>query len=194
MVVEQSSRGERAFDIYSRLLRDRIIILGTPIDSTVANLIMAQLLFLASEDAQKDIALYINSPGGEVTAGLLIFDTMNHIPCDVSTICAGQAASMAAILLANGAKGKRISLPNASVMIHQPLGGVQGQATDIEIHARRIVEMREHLNQLLAAATGQSIERIRQDTDRDHYLSAVQAKEYGLIDEILIKGSDAKSS
>lgn len=184
-VIEQTSRGERAYDIYSRLLKDRIIMLGSPIDDTVANSIVAQLLFLAAEDPEKDISLYINSPGGSITAGMAIYDTMQHIKPDVSTICIGLAASMGSFLLMAGAKGKRFALPNSEVMIHQPLGGTQGQAADIEIHAKRIIQMREKLNKIYAERTGQSLEVIERDTDRDKFLSAEEAKEYGLIDEVL---------
>jgi len=185
MVIEQTNRGERAYDIYSRLLKDRIIFLGSPIDDTVSNSIIAQLLFLAAEDPEKDIHLYINSPGGSITAGMAIYDTMQFIKPDVSTIAVGMAASMGAFLLAAGAKGKRFGLPNSEVMIHQPLGGTQGQASDIEIHARRIIEMKKRLNQILAERTGQTLKKIEKDTDRDNFLSAEQAKEYGIIDEII---------
>ena len=185
MVIEQTNRGERAYDIYSRLLKDRIIFLGSPIDDAVANTVVAQLLFLAAEDPEKDISLYINSPGGSITAGMAIYDTMQFIKPDVSTIAIGMAASMGAFHLTAGAKGKRYALPNSEVMIHQPLGGTQGQASDIEIHAKRILEMREMLNEILAERTGQPIERIRKDTDRDNFLTAEAAKEYGLIDEII---------
>lgn len=185
MVVEQSQRGERAFDIYSRLLKDRIIFVGTPIDDDVANVIIAQLLFLAAEDSSKDISLYINSPGGSVTAGLAIYDTIQFIKPAVSTICMGQAASMAAVLLACGTKGKRFILPNARVMIHQPLGGAQGQASDIGIQAREILRMQDKINELIATHTGQSAERVKKDTDRDYFMSAEEAKEYGLVDEII---------
>ncbi|MDD3268325.1 MAG: ATP-dependent Clp endopeptidase proteolytic subunit ClpP [Syntrophomonadaceae bacterium] len=185
MVVEQTNRGERSYDIYSRLLKDRIIFLGTAIDDTVANLIVAQLLFLEAEDPDKDISLYINSPGGSISAGLAIYDTLQVIrPC-VSTICVGLAASMGAFLLAAGEKGKRFALPNAEIMIHQPSGGTQGQATDIEIHARRIISMKESLNKILAERTGQALERIQKDTERDYFMSASEAKEYGIIDDIL---------
>lgn len=184
-VIEQTNRGERAYDIYSRLLKDRIIFLGTPINDVVANSIVAQLLFLQAEDPDKDISLYINSPGGSITAGMAIYDTMQHIKPSVSTICIGMAASMGAFLLAAGEKGKRYALPNSEVMIHQPLGGAQGQASDIEIAAKRIIKMREHLNQILAERTGQPLERIQRDTDRDNFLSAQEAKEYGLIDEVI---------
>ncbi len=185
MVIEQTNRGERAYDIYSRLLKDRIIIIGTPIDDNSANLIIAQLLFLEAEDPEKDISIYVNSPGGLVTSGLAIYDTMQYIKSDVSTICIGQASSMGAVLLAAGARGKRFALPNARIMIHQPLGGFQGQATDIGIHAKEILKTRERLNEVLAKHTGQSLERIRMDTERDFFLSSEEAKEYGLIDAIL---------
>ncbi|MFC5558691.1 ATP-dependent Clp endopeptidase proteolytic subunit ClpP [Ureibacillus thermophilus] len=184
-VIEQTNRGERAYDIYSRLLKDRIILLGSPIDDNVANSIVAQLLFLAAEDPDKDISLYINSPGGSITAGMAIYDTMQYIKPDVQTICIGMAASMGAFLLSAGAKGKRYALPNAEVMIHQPLGGAQGQATEIEIAAKRILFLRDKLNKLLADHTGQPIEKIAQDTDRDNFMTAEQAKEYGLIDHII---------
>ncbi|MBX0310380.1 MAG: ATP-dependent Clp endopeptidase proteolytic subunit ClpP [Sulfurihydrogenibium sp.] len=187
IVIEQTPRGERAYDIYSRLLKDRIILLGTPIDDHVANLVVAQLLFLESEDPDKDIYMYINSPGGVVTAGLAIYDTMNYIKPDVVTICMGQAASMAAFLLSAGAKGKRYSLPNARIMIHQPIGGFQGQATDIEIHAREILRLKRMLNEYLAKHTGQPIEKIEADTERDFFMSAEEAKEYGLIDKVIYK-------
>lgn len=185
IVVEQTSRGERAYDIYSRLLKDRIIFIGTPINDDVANSIIAQLLFLEADDPDKDIHVYMNSPGGVVTSGLAIYDTMNYIKAPVSTICLGQAASMGAVLLTAGTKGKRFSLPNSRIMIHQPLGGFQGQATDIEIHAREILRMRETLNEILAKHTGQSIEKIQQDTERDFFMSGEQAKEYGLVDEVI---------
>lgn len=185
MVVEQSARGERAFDIYSRLLRDRVIFLGGPIDDHVANLVVAQLLFLESENPDKDISIYINSPGGVVTAGLAIYDTMQFIKPDVSTMCIGQAASMGALLLAGGQKGKRFLLPNARVMIHQPLGGVQGQASDIAIHAEETLKIRTRLNQILAQHTGQPEEVIAKDTDRDNFMGAQRACEYGLVDKIL---------
>jgi len=185
IVIEQTGRGERAYDIYSRLLKDRIIMLGTPIDDHIANLIVAQLLFLEAEDPEKDIYLYINSPGGVVTAGLAIYDTMQYIKPDVVTICMGQAASMGAVLLAAGAPGKRFALPHARIMIHQPLGGFQGQATDIEIHAKEILRLKKMLNEILAKHTGQPIEKIEQDTDRDYFMSAQEAKEYGLIDKVL---------
>ncbi len=184
MVVEQTNRGERAYDIYSRLLKDRIIFMGGPIDDSVANLVIAQLLFLEAEDPEKDIHLYINSPGGVVTAGMAIYDTMQYVRPPVSTICLGQAASMGSLLLTAGAKGKRYSLPYARIMIHQPLGGVQGQATDIDIHAKEILRMKEIVNGILARHTGQSLEKITQDTERDFFMSAQQAKEYGIIDEV----------
>ncbi|MBI3080884.1 MAG: ATP-dependent Clp endopeptidase proteolytic subunit ClpP, partial [candidate division NC10 bacterium] len=182
MVVEQTSRGERAYDIFSRLLKDRIIFLGTPIDDADANLIIAQLIFLEAEDPEKDIHVYINCPGGSVTAGLAIYDTMCYIKPDVETICMGQAASMGALLLAAGTKGKRFALPHARIMIHQPLGGVQGQATDIDIQAKEILRMREEVNRILTQHTGQPLEKIQRETDRDFFMSAHQAKEYGLID------------
>ncbi|KYG30766.1 ATP-dependent Clp endopeptidase proteolytic subunit ClpP [Alkalihalobacillus trypoxylicola] len=184
-VIEQTNRGERAYDIYSRLLKDRIVMLGSAIDDNVANSIVAQLLFLNAEDPEKDISLYINSPGGSITAGMAIYDTMQFIKPKVSTICIGMAASMGAFLLAAGEPGKRYALPNSEVMIHQPLGGTQGQASDIEIHARRIIEMRETLNKILAERTGQSLDVISRDTDRDNFMSADKAKEYGLIDDII---------
>lgn len=185
IVVEQSGRGERSYDIYSRLLKDRIVFLGGPINDDVANLVIAQLLFLEAEDPDKDIHLYINSPGGVVTAGMAIYDTMQYIKPDVSTICVGSAASMGAVLLTAGAKGKRYALPHARVMIHQPLGGVQGQASEIEIHAREILRMREELNGLLASHSGQPIDVIARDTDRDNFMSTEDAVKYGLIDEVL---------
>ena len=185
MVVEQSSRGERAYDIYSRLLKDRIIFIVGKIDDYVANLVVAQLLFLESEDPKKDIYMYINSPGGVITSGLSILDTMNYLKCDVSTVCFGQAASMGAVLLAGGVKGKRFALPNSRVMIHQPLGGVQGQATDIEIHAKEIKTLKEKLNNILATATGQTLKKIEKDTERDFFMDSKEAAKYGLIDEIL---------
>lgn len=184
-VIEQSSRGERAYDIYSRLLKDRIIMLGSAIDDNVANSIVSQLLFLQAQDAEKDIYLYINSPGGSVTAGFAIYDTIQHIKPDVQTICIGMAASMGSFLLAAGAKGKRYALPNAEVMIHQPLGGAQGQATEIEIAANHILKTRAKLNKILSERTGQPIEKIEKDTDRDNFLTADEAKEYGLIDEVM---------
>jgi ATP-dependent Clp protease protease subunit len=187
MVVEQTNRGERSYDIYSRLLKDRIILLGSAIDDNVANVIVAQLLFLAAEDPEKDIHLYINSPGGSITAGMAIYDTMQFIKPDVETNCIGIAASMGSFLLAAGAKGKRFALPNSEVMIHQPLGGAQGQASDIEIRAKRIIKMRDKLNHLYADFTGQPIERIAKDTDRDNFMSAQEALEYGLIDKVIEK-------
>lgn len=192
MVVEQTARGERAFDIYSRLLKDRVIFLSSPIDDTVASLVVAQLLFLESENPDKDISLYINSPGGVVTAGLAIYDTMQFIKPDVSTMCIGQAASMGAFLLAAGAKGKRFCLPNARVMIHQPLGGVQGQASDIAIHAEETLKIRTRLNQLLSHHTGQPEEVIAKDTDRDNFMTADKAHKYGIIDKILDYRGDKK--
>jgi ATP-dependent Clp protease protease subunit len=189
MVVEQTARGERAYDIYSRLLKERVIFIVGPIEDHMANLVVAQLLFLESENPEKDIALYINSPGGIVTSGLAIYDTMQFVKPDVTTICVGQAASMGAVLLAGGAKGKRYSLPHSRVMIHQPLGGFQGQATDIEIHTREILETRERLNRILANHTGQTLDRIKEDTDRDNFMSAEAAKAYGLIDHVLDKRS-----
>jgi ATP-dependent Clp protease protease subunit len=185
MVVEQTSRGERAFDIYSRLLKDNIIFLGTPIDDQIANLIVAQLLFLEAEDPEKDINLYINSPGGSVTAGLAIYDTMQFIRPDVTTICVGMCASMGALLLTAGAKGKRFALPNSRILIHQPSGGMQGQASDVRIHAEELIRIRELTSQILAKHTGQSLEQVELDVERDRYLSAAQAKEYGLIDEVI---------
>jgi ATP-dependent Clp protease protease subunit len=185
MVVEQSARGERSYDIYSRLLKDRVVFIVGPIEDNMANLIVAQLLFLESENPEKDINLYINSPGGSVTSGLAIYDTMKFIKPNVCTFCIGQAASMGAVLLAGGMKGKRYCLPNSRVMIHQPLGGVQGQATDIEIHAREVLKIREKLNEILADHTGQSIEKIKTDTDRDNFMSAQAALDYGLVDSVL---------
>nr|MDD6335164.1 ATP-dependent Clp endopeptidase proteolytic subunit ClpP [bacterium] len=190
VVIEQTSRGERSYDIYSRLLQDRIIFLGEEIDSHTANVVVAQLLFLDSADPDKDIMLSINSPGGSITAGMAILDTMRYIKCDVATICVGMAASMAAVLLAGGTKGKRKCLPNSEVMIHQPLmGGLSGQATDIAIHAEHIVRTKKNLNAMLAEFTGQPLERIEQDVERDHYLSAEEAKEYGLVDDIIYQGT-----
>ncbi len=189
IVVEQTGRGERSYDIYSRLLKERIIFLGGGVDDHVANLIIAQLLFLEAEDADKDIHLYINSPGGVVTAGMAIFDTMRYIKAPVSTICVGQAASMGAFLLAAGEKGKRFSLNHSRIMIHQPLGGFQGQATDINIHAREILRMKDELNALLAEMTGQKVEKVENDTERDYFMSAAEAKEYGLIDAIVTRNT-----
>jgi ATP-dependent Clp protease, protease subunit len=190
MVIEQTSRGERAYDIYSRLLRDNIIFLGTPVDDNVANLIIAQLLFLEAEDPEKDISLYINSPGGSITAGMAIYDTMQFIRPDVATICIGQCASMGAMLLAAGAAGKRYALPTSRILIHQPLimgGGISGQATDIDIHAREILRIREQMNQLMAKHTGQTLEKVERDTERDFIMNAQQAKEYGIVDDIIYK-------
>jgi len=184
-VVEQTHRGERGWDLFSRLLKDRIVFLGTEVDDDIANIIIAQLLFLDSEDPQKDIMLYINSPGGVVSAGLAIYDTIQHVHCDVATFCMGQAASMGSFLLATGTKGKRFALPHSRVMIHQPLAGFQGQATDIEIHAKEILRARDELNELYAKHTGQPIDKIKHDTERDNFMSAAEAKEYGLIDEVL---------
>ncbi|MBR2430024.1 ATP-dependent Clp endopeptidase proteolytic subunit ClpP [bacterium] len=186
-VIEQSSKGERAFDIFSRLLRERIIFLGTPVDDMVANLIVAQMLLLDSENPEKDIMLYINSPGGSVTAGLAIYDTMQHIRADVQTICLGQAASMGAFLLCSGAKGKRMALPHSRVLIHQPLGGAQGQATDIEIQAQEILRIKKTLNEIMASNTGQSIKKIEKDTDRDYIMTPQEALEYGMIDKVITK-------
>ncbi len=186
MVIEQTARGERAYDIYSRLLKERVVFVVGPVEDYMANVVVAQLLFLESENPDKDIHLYINSPGGSVTAGLAIYDTMQFIKADVSTMCIGQAASMGAVLLAGGAQGKRYCLPHSRMMIHQPLGGFQGQATDIDIHAREILLVRERLNRILADHTGQSLEKIQTDTDRDNFLGAQQAKDYGLIDDILV--------
>ena len=186
IVVEQSGRGERAYDIYSRLLKDRIIFIGSPVDDVIANLIIAQMLFLEAEDPEKDIYLYINSPGGSVSSGLAIYDTIQYIKSDVVTICMGMAASLGALLLACGTKGKRFCLPNARVMIHQPLGGVQGQATDIEIHAKEILLIKEKLNQILSSHTGQPVAKIAADTDRNFWMSAQEAKEYGIIDDIMV--------
>jgi ATP-dependent Clp protease, protease subunit len=193
MVVEQTSRGERAYDIYSRLLKDRIIFIGTPIDDTMANLIIAQLLFLEAEDPDKDIHLYLNSPGGLVTAGLAIYDTMQYIKPRISTLCMGQAASMAAVLLAAGEPGKRFALPHSRILIHQLMGGVQGQATDIAIHSKEILRMKEEINQILAHHTGQPIDKIEKDSERDFFMSGVQAKEYGLIDEVIFKKQAPKA-
>ena len=186
-VIEQTHRGERAYDLYSRLLKDRIVFLGTPVDDDVANIIVAQMLFLESEDPDKDINLYINSPGGSVTAGLAIYDTMQYVKCQVSTICMGQAASMGALLLTAGAKGKRYSLPHSRIMIHQPSGGFGGQASDIELHAKEILRLKAKLNEIMQKHTGQSLDRIEKDTDRDYFMGAGEAKEYGLIDEVVVK-------
>ena len=187
IVIETTNRGERAYDIYSRLLKDRIIFLGAPIDDVFANLIIAQLLFLEAEDPEKDINLYVNSPGGSVTAGLGIYDTMQYVKPPINTICLGQAASMGAFLLTAGTKGKRFALPNARVMIHQPMGGFQGQATEIDIHAREILKIRERFNEIMAKHTGQPLEKIAQDTERDYFMSAEEAKRYGLIDEVITR-------
>jgi ATP-dependent Clp protease protease subunit len=191
-VIEQTHRGERGWDIFSRLLKDRIVFLGTPVDDQIANIIVAQMLFLESEDPDKDIMLYINSPGGLVTAGMMIYDTMQYVRCDVATICMGQAASMGAWLLAAGSKGKRYSLPNARIMLHQPLGGFQGQATDIDIHAKEILRTRDRMNELLSKHTGHPIDKVKHDTERDYFMSAGEAKEYGVIDEILVKKKEEK--
>ena len=185
MVVEQTNRGERSYDIYSRLLKDRIVFLGDEVNDVTASLVVAQLLFLESEDPDKDISLYINSPGGSITAGMAIYDTMNYIKCDVSTICVGMAASMGAFLLSSGAKGKRFALPNSEIMIHQPLGGTQGQATDIKIHADRIIRIRKNLNEILSKNTGQPLEIIEKDTERDNFMSSEEAMKYGLIDKVI---------
>jgi len=185
MVVEQTSRGERAYDIYSRLLKDNIIFIGSPIDDVISNLVIAQLLFLEAEDPDKDISIYINSPGGSVTAGLAIYDTMQFVKPDISTICIGQAASMAAVLLAAGTTGKRFALPNSRVLLHQPMGGFSGQASDIDIHAREILRIKDRLNEILHQHTRQALERLKTDTDRDYILSAVQSKEYGIIDQVI---------
>ena len=187
IVVEQTGRGERAYDIYSRLLKDRIIFIGTPIDDMIANLVIAQMIFLEGEDPDRDINLYIHSPGGMVTAGLAIYDTMQFVKPDIATLCMGQAASMAAVLLAAGAKGKRTTLPNSRIMIHQPLGGTQGQATDIEIYTKEMLKMKEQINQILSKHTGRPMEQIERDTDRNYFMSAAECKEYGLVDEIIDK-------
>lgn len=192
MVVEQSQRGERAYDIYSRLLKDRIIFIGTPIDDDVANLIIAQLLFLEAEDPEKNIYLYINSPGGIVTSGLAVYDTMQYIKPSISTICMGQAASMGALLLAAGTSGKRFALPHSRIMIHQPLGGVQGQATDIEIQSKEILRIKTKLNEILAKHTGKSIEKIEKDTDRDFFMSAQESQKYGIVDEVIVTRKNSK--
>mgnify|MGYP002562671283 CR=1 FL=1 len=194
MVVEQTNHGERSYDIYSRLLKDRVVFLGSEINDQVANLVIAQLLFLEAEDPDKDIRLYINSPGGSISAGMAIYDTMQYISCDVATTCVGMAASMGAFLLTAGEIGKRSALPNSEIMIHQPLGGTQGQAADIEIHARRIIKMRDDLNRILAERTGQPLERINLDTDRDHFMSAQEAKEYGLVDEVILPKAKNKKA
>jgi len=194
MVVEQTARGERAYDIYSRLLKDRIIFVGTPIDDHISNLIIAQLLFLEAEDPDKDINIYVNSPGGIVTSGLAIYDTMQYIKPQVSTICIGQAASMGAVLLAAGTEGKRFALPHARVMIHQPLGGFQGQASDVEIHAKEMLKVKETLNEILARHTGQTIKKVQKDTDRDFFMDGNEAKEYGLIDEVIVQRDPEKDA
>lgn len=193
MVVEQSNRGERAYDIYSRLLKDRIIFIGSPIDNEIANLIVAQLLFLESEDPEKDISFYINSPGGVVTAGMAIYDTIQYIKPDVATVCVGQAASMGALLLTAGAKGKRFALPHSRILIHQPLGGVQGQATDIKIQANEILKMKDTLNTILANHTGQNIEKIAEDTERDFFMSASESLEYGIVDKVVADRSELEA-
>jgi ATP-dependent Clp protease protease subunit len=193
MVVEQSPRGERAYDIYSRLLKERIIFLGSAVNDDVSNVIIAQLLFLEAEDPDKDITFYINSPGGVVSSGLAIYDTMQFVKCDIATLCMGQAASMAALLLAAGTDGKRYALPNSRIMIHQPMGGFQGQATDIDIHAREILRMREDLNRILARHTSHTIKKISTDTERDNFMSALEAKKYGIIDKVLDKRSEQQS-
>ncbi len=194
MVIEQSSRGERAYDIYSRLLKDRILFVGETVDDNVANLVIAQLLFLEAEDPEKDISVYINSPGGMVTAGLAIYDTMQYIKSPISSICVGQASSMGALLLAAGTKGKRFALPNARIMIHQPMGGFQGQATDIDIQAKEILRMRQRLNEILVHHTGQPIEKIRADTERDYFMNGEESRTYGLIDEVISRKGDALKS
>ena len=185
MVIEQTGRGERSYDIYSRLLKDRIVFIGTPIDDTIANLIIAQILFLNMEDPSKDISIYVNSPGGSVTAGLAIYDTMQFVKCDIATYCLGQAASMGSFLLTAGTKGKRYSLPNSRVMIHQPWGGAQGTASDIHIQAKEILKLKDQLNRMLAKHTGQPVEKIEKDTDRDYFMSAEEAKSYGIVDEVI---------
>lgn len=190
MVVEQTSRGERSYDIYSRLLNDRIIMLGEEVNDTTASLIVAQLLYLEGQDPDKDIHLYINSPGGSITSGMAIYDTMQYVKCDVSTICVGMAASMGAFLLSSGAKGKRFALPNSEIMIHQPSGGAQGQATDIAIQAERVLRMKKHLNEILAQNTGKSVEQIQADCERDHFMSAAEASDYGLIDKVIFKSGE----
>jgi ATP-dependent Clp protease protease subunit len=192
MVVEQTGRGERGYDIFSRLLKDRIVFIGTPIDDNIANLVIAQLLFLQMEDSKKDVSLYVHSPGGYVTAGMAIYDTMQFMTCDVATYCIGQAASMGAVLLAAGTKGKRFALPNARIMIHQPLGGAQGQASDISIQAKEILRTKQRLNEILSFHTGQSVERVEKDTDRDNFMSAEEAKGYGLVDEVVKSRKEIK--
>lgn len=190
MVIEQSSRGERAYDIYSRLLKDRIVFLGSPMNDEIANLIIAQLLFLESEDPEKDINFYINSPGGVVTSGLAVYDTMQYVKPDIATVCIGQAASMGALLLAAGAAGKRYSLPNARIMIHQPMGGFQGQASDVEIHAREMLRMKQDLNRILSFHSGKPIEQVQQDTDRDYFMSGQEACDYGIVDQVIARRDD----
>lgn len=192
MVVEQTNRGERSYDIYSRLMKDRIVFIGTPIDDMVANIIIAQILFLQMEDPDKDINIYINSPGGSVTAGLAIYDTMKFVKCDVATYCVGQAASMGAFLLAGGTKGKRYSLPNSRVMIHQPSGGAGGTASDIHIQAKEILKIKQHLNQILAENCGKPVEQIEKDCDRDYFMSATEARDYGLVDHVVVSGAEIK--
>lgn len=194
MVIESTNRGERAYDIYSRLLKDRIIFLGAPIDDVFSNLVIAQLLFLEAEDPEKDINLYINSPGGSVTAGLGIYDTMQYVKPPITTICLGQAASMGALLLAAGTTGKRFALPNARVMIHQPMGGFQGQATEVDIHAREILKIRERLNQIVSQHSGQPLDKISRDTERDYFMSGTEAKDYGLIDEVIVRAPEKEQS
>lgn len=194
MVIESTNRGERAYDIYSRLLKDRIIFLGAPIDDVFSNLVIAQLLFLEAEDPEKDINLYINSPGGSVTAGLGIYDTMQYVKPPITTICLGQAASMGALLLAAGTTGKRFALPNARVMIHQPMGGFQGQATEVDIHAREILKIRERLNQIVSQHSGQPLDKISRDTERDYFMSGTEAKDYGLIDEVIVRAPEKEKS
>ncbi len=194
MVIESTNRGERAYDIYSRLLKDRIIFLGAPIDDVFSNLVIAQLLFLEAEDPEKDINLYINSPGGSVTAGLGIYDTMQYVKPPITTICLGQAASMGALLLAAGTTGKRFALPNARVMIHQPMGGFQGQATEVDIHAREILKIRERLNQIVSKHSGQPLDKISRDTERDYFMSGTEAKDYGLIDEVIVRAPEKEKS
>ena len=194
MVIESTNRGERAYDIYSRLLKDRIIFLGAPIDDVFSNLVIAQLLFLEAEDPEKDINLYINSPGGSVTAGLGIYDTMQYVKPPITTICLGQAASMGALLLAAGTTGKRFALPNARVMIHQPMGGFQGQATEVDIHAREILKIRERLNQIFSKHLGQPLDKISRDTERDYFMSGTEAKDYGLIDEVIVRAPEKEKS
>ena len=192
MVIEQTNRGERSYDIFSRLLKDRIIFLGEEVNDASASLVVAQLLFLESEDPDKDIYLYINSPGGSITAGMAIYDTMQYVKCDVSTICIGMAASMAAFLLTAGAKGKRFSLPNSEIMIHQPMAGTQGQVTDMKIHIERFLKIKERMNQIMSEKTGQPLDKVKEDTERDNFMTAVEAKEYGLIDEVIVSHPSSK--